>query len=144
MRLWTIHPRYLDSRGLVALWREALLAQAVLLGNTRGYTNHPQLTRFKEQPDPIHYIRCFLNGVYEESVVRGYKFDLSKIGKTSAELYINETEGQLLWEWGHLKSKLQVRAPDLYTRYRPLEQPEPHPMFRLVKGSIREWEVAAR
>ena len=41
MRLWTLHPQYLDPRGLVALWREALLAQKVLLGRTRGYRAHP-------------------------------------------------------------------------------------------------------
>ncbi len=34
MRLWTLHPKYLDPRGLVALWREALFAQAVLRGWT--------------------------------------------------------------------------------------------------------------
>jgi hypothetical protein len=27
MRIWTVHPRYLDPKGLVAAWREALLAQ---------------------------------------------------------------------------------------------------------------------
>ena len=37
MRLWTLHPKYLDPQGLVALWREALLARAVLQGKTRGY-----------------------------------------------------------------------------------------------------------
>jgi hypothetical protein len=37
MRLWTLHPRYLDSQGLVALWREGLLAQAVLRNRTRGF-----------------------------------------------------------------------------------------------------------
>lgn len=31
MRLWSIHPCYLDSKGLIALWRESLLAQACLL-----------------------------------------------------------------------------------------------------------------
>jgi hypothetical protein len=29
-RIWSLHPKYLDARGLVALWREGLLAQAVL------------------------------------------------------------------------------------------------------------------
>ena len=37
MRLWSIHPKYLGTKGLVALWREALLAQKVLQGNTKGY-----------------------------------------------------------------------------------------------------------
>ena len=48
MRLWSVHPKYLDSKGLVALWREALLAKQVLEGGTKGYRNHPQLDRFKK------------------------------------------------------------------------------------------------
>jgi len=52
VRLWSVHPEYLDSRGLVALWREALLAQAVLRGETRGYRRHPRLARFRARPDP--------------------------------------------------------------------------------------------
>ena len=27
MRIWTLHPEYLDGRGLTALWRETLLAR---------------------------------------------------------------------------------------------------------------------
>ena len=63
MRLWTLHPRYLDARGLVALWREALLAQKVLRGKTRGYRAHPQLQRFREQADPKpHPLFCIVRG----------------------------------------------------------------------------------
>jgi len=47
MRLWSLHPSYLDPQGLVAVWREGLLAQAVLRGQTTGYTRHPQLARFR-------------------------------------------------------------------------------------------------
>ena len=43
MRLWSLHPKYLDKLGLLGLWRESLLAQKVLLGKTKGYKNHPQL-----------------------------------------------------------------------------------------------------
>lgn len=46
VRLWSLHPRYLDTAGLTAGWREALLAQKVLTGVTRGYRHHPQLERF--------------------------------------------------------------------------------------------------
>lgn len=35
-----MHPRYLDAKGLVALWREALLVQAVLRGETRGQLDY--------------------------------------------------------------------------------------------------------
>jgi len=51
MRLWSLHPAYLDARGLGALWREGLLAQAVLRGKTRGYRSHPQLERWRAR-DP--------------------------------------------------------------------------------------------
>jgi hypothetical protein len=53
MRLWSIHPGYLDAKGLVALWREALLAQNVLLRNTKGYKKHPQLEQFNNTSNPI-------------------------------------------------------------------------------------------
>ena len=79
MRLWTLHPRCLDAKGLVALWREALLAQKVLLGGTRGYRNHPQLARFREQPDPVAAIGAYLLAAWEEATARGYRFDGSKI-----------------------------------------------------------------
>jgi len=143
MRLWTVHPKYLDARGLCALWREALLAQAVLRGSTSGYRNHPQLIRFREQPDPARSICSYLLGVHSESLSRGYEFDLSKIDDASADLCMSETEGQLLWEWGHLRSKLQTRAQELLARFEAVEIPDPHPMFRIVAGPIREWERAA-
>ena len=40
-------------QGLVALWREALLARAVLRGKTRGYRHHPQLHRFRASATPV-------------------------------------------------------------------------------------------
>ena len=52
MRLWSLHPQYLDPKGLVSLWREGLLAQAVIAGQTRGYRHHPQLARFLQSSDP--------------------------------------------------------------------------------------------
>ena len=52
MRLWSLHPALLDRAGIVACWRESLLAQAVLAGRTRGYTRHPQLARFRAHPEP--------------------------------------------------------------------------------------------
>ena len=53
MRLWSLDPAHLDRQGLVACWREALLAQAVLAGRTRGYRHHPQLERFRVVPGPV-------------------------------------------------------------------------------------------
>ena len=74
-----IHPRYLDAKGLVAAWREGLLAQKVLRGETRGYTRHPQLARFHAQPDPLRLIAALSRRLLaKEASRRGYAFDLSE------------------------------------------------------------------
>jgi len=79
VRLWSVHPKYLDARGLVALWREALLAQAVLRGGTKAYLHHPQLQRFRAQPSPLGAIADYLRGVHDEAIRRGYAFMARKI-----------------------------------------------------------------
>jgi hypothetical protein len=141
MRLWTLHPRYLDPKGLVAAWREALLAQKVLRGQTRGYRHHPQLERFRLHPQPRAAIAAFLAGLAEEAESRGYHFDTSKIPKRRFRGRIKESQGQLLYEWKHLRAKLRKRAPALYRKLRTLRTPRPHPLFRIVPGGIREWEI---
>lgn len=143
MRLWTVHPRYLDPQGLVALWREALLARAVLRGQTRGYRHHPQLHRFQAHAAPRSAISVFLAGVHTEALARGYSFDAGKIGPIRASLArIPTSSGQLDHEWQHLLAKLQVRNPDLFKRWRTLRRPEPHPLFEIVPGGVAAWERA--
>jgi len=140
MRLWTLHPRHLDAKGLVAAWREALLAQKVLQGRTRGYRRHPQLARFQAHPRPAAAIATFLAGLAEEARRRGYHFNVSKIGRRRLRGRIAETRGQLLHEWRHLRAKLRRRAPDDYRRVRRLKRPAAHPLFRIVAGGVRDWE----
>jgi len=140
MRLWTVHPRYLDAQGLVAAWREALLAQTVLRGATRGYRHHPQLARFRAQPHPLRALAAFLDGLWREAERRGYSFDASKIARRRLRGRIAETEGQLLHEWRHLRRKLRERAPERYREFRRVTRPLPHPLFRIVPGPVREWE----
>ena len=140
MRLWTVHPRHLDAAGLVALWREALLARAVLRGRTKGYRHHPQLARFREQARPISCVNHYLAAVYDESLRRGYAFDRSKLGPTSAPERMEETRGQLEYEWDHLLAKLSRRQPEAYRRLSSLARPAAHPLFRIVPGAIRDWE----
>lgn len=140
MRLWTVHPQYLDAKGLVAAWREALLAQKVLSGGTRGYTRHPQLERFRSQPQPVQVIAAFLMCLAEEARRRDYTFDVSKIGVCGFTGQMEETSGQLLYEWKHLKQKLRARAPHLHRQFRTVVTPEPHPLFRIVPGDVRPWE----
>lgn len=140
MRLWTVHPRYLDPKGLVAAWREALLAQKVLAGATKGYRHHPQLIRFQAQADPAAAIAAFLAGLADEAQGRGYHFDATKISSRRFRGKIPETCGQLAYEWKHLQAKLRVRAPGLARDFRGVDLPEPHPLFRIVPGGVRDWE----
>jgi len=142
MRLWSLHPRYLDPQGLVALWREALLARAVLNEQTRGYRNHPQLERFRLQPTPRSAISAYLKCIHAEAVTRGYSFDRSKIGRVRAPASFLVTSGQVQYEWGHLLQKLQVRNPALYEQWRTVTAPECHPLFRIQPGPIESWERA--
>lgn len=141
LRLWTLHPKYLDVEGLVALWREALLAQAVLLGKTRGYTHHPQLLRFRQTTSPAGAIAAYLRSVHAESFQRGYRFDKSRIGSTRFTGLILATRGQLEYEWEHLKGKLATRAPGLLDGIHAVAQPDPHPLFRIEQGGIEPWEA---
>ena len=142
MRLWSLHPRYLDPQGLTALWREALLARAVLRGETRGYRHHPQLSRFRAHPAPRAAINTYLAGVLEEARSRGYDFDSRKAGRTRTGAPIPVTAGQLEYEWRHLLRKLRARNPALFRRWRAA-QAEPHPMFVVVPGPIEPWERRA-
>jgi Pyrimidine dimer DNA glycosylase len=140
MRLWSLHPRYLDPQGLVALWREALLARAVLGGSTRGYRSHPQLERFRSHSTPRSAISSYLQGIHAEAVVRGYSFDRSKIGRARAQTPILVTEGQIQHEWHHLLQKLAIRNPALLQQWDSISVPECHPMFRVQPGPIESWE----
>jgi hypothetical protein len=143
MRLWTLHPRYLDAKGLVAAWREALLAQKVLGGATRGYRRHPQLERFRAHRDPPAMAASYLRPLHAESLARGYRFDASKIVRALPCATVEETDGQLLFEWSHLLAKLALRAPALHAELRSIARPEPHPLFTIVPGPRRLWEKGA-
>lgn len=140
MRLWTLHPSYLDARGIVALWREALLAQAVLAGCTRGYTRHPQLIRFRECSAPLVSIAAYLRAIHEEARRRGYCFDAMKIATHRTADPIIATRGQLDYEWQHLKVKLQARAPAWFAQLNIRTHVKPHPLFQVVQGAVAAWE----
>lgn len=141
MRLWSLHPKYLDSKGLVALWREGLLARAVLKGETEGYKNHPQLIRFKNLNHPLSFIDSYLLNVYEESLLRSYKFNRNKIGHDFTESKINVTNGQIKFECKHLRSKLKVRDQIKYNELLKIDLPDTNPIFRVIEGDIEPWEV---
>lgn len=144
MRLWSLHPRYLDRAGLVALWREGLLARAVLLGKTVGYKNHPQLARFRATRDAVATLDRYLAAVYDEARGRGYRFDATKIARRRGRPpRLPVTAGQLQFELKHLRAKTRRRDPDAYRALRELANPSPHPLFAVVPGPPAEWEKAA-
>ncbi len=142
MRLWSLHPKYLDSKGLVAVWREALLAKNVLLGKTKGYINHPQLVRFKDSKESINYINLYLSDIYNESLVRGYVFDKSKftICSNLVTRPINVTSGQVEYEWLHLLNKLKERERDKYEQIKSEKEIKLNSVFEMVQGPVEKWE----
>jgi len=140
MRIWTLHPRYLDPQGLVALWREALLARAVLRGQTRGYRHHPQLLRFQAHAAPRSAISAYLGLVFREAEARGYAFNRGKVGPVRVVAPIASTAGQLHYEWQHLMKKLRTRSPAVYRKWRGLAAPQAHPLFRIGRGAVEAWE----
>jgi len=152
-----LHPKFLDAKGLTALWREALLAKKVLKGKTESYKNHPQLNRFKKLPlkytkkfskkisgvprdqRSLKYINTYLYHIYKESCRRGYCFDKRKINRPFTKKKISVTDKQLEYEFKHLKKKLKIRNQTKYKEIKSLK-PKPHPLFRVKKGKIEDWE----
>jgi hypothetical protein len=140
MRIWSIHPGYLDSKGLVALWREALLAKNILEGKTKGYKNHPQLERFKMSEKPLDSINQYLQEVFREARRRKYDFDGKKINWNVKGSVINVTQGQIVFEIQHLMNKLKVRDKVKYTEIKSIQTFECHPLFKIISGDIEKWE----
>lgn len=147
MRLWSLHPQYLDPKGLGGVWREGLLAQAVLLGKTKGWKQHAHLLRFKNHPTPAYAIGFYLLKIYEEAVERGYRYTREKIREPADKVQpIPVTTGQVRYEWSILKERLRLRSPPTYKALLRLEQSAPHPashpIFVIVKGDVEPWEKA--
>ena len=143
MRLWSLHPRYLDRRALVALWREGLLAQAVLRRRTRGYRNHPQLTRFRRCRAPLATLAGYLEIVRQEGARRGYAFDRALLARCRTRVSpLPVAREQIRFEWTHLRAKVAARDPEWLPRL-ATSTPDPHPLFRVVPGAVEPWERGA-
>lgn len=141
VRIWSLHPSLLDARGLVALWREGLLARKVLSGQALGYRHHPQLERFRGRR--LAAIDCYLSRVLDEARARGFAFDGSKIRYRACRAPANVTRGQLAYEWEHFKRKLRSRDRRWLRKVAQL-RPRPHPCFRVAPGPVAAWERGAR
>ena len=162
MRIWSLHPCLLDRRALVACWRETLLAQKVMRGLTSGYTNHPQLIRFRAHPQPLEAVAAYLSGLADEADARGYSFNRALIGAgehSAGENGADKTEspyasvalipvplGQLEYELAFLQHKVAGRDPEWEHQLseRLAAHGElaacAHPLFEAVPGTIEPWE----
>ena len=142
MRLWSIHPKYLDRAGLVAVWREGLLAKQVFEGKIKGYWNHPQLLRFKGYEKPADLIDAYLFQIYLEAKRRGYSFDFSKIRGVKLQGALAVTRGQLEYEFAHLLKKLEMLDKKKLEELKGLNPKtiEPNPVFRVIGGDVERWE----
>jgi hypothetical protein len=140
LRLWSLHPKYLDTKGLIACWRESLLAKAVLSNKTKGYKFHPQLYRFRSHPNPLGAINQYLLELYKESLNRGYSFDKRKIGRTRTNHKIKVKVGQVNYEKLHLKRKLWKRDRKKYALLKEINVPHLHPLFKMITGEVEDWE----
>lgn len=142
MRLWSLHPTFLDTKGLVALWREGLLAKKVLQHKTRGYKNHPQLLRFRRHKKPLKALNTYLNAVWTEAAARGFRFDKRKIRKPESVNKIPVNNRQLEYEFRHLLKKLKERDRPRYETLRRKKKQEriANPLFKISNGGIEDWE----
>ncbi len=141
MRIWSLHPKYLDAKGLVALWRETLLAKNVLENKTKGYKNHPQLIRFKNTESPLSAINQYLAEVYNEATARNYNFNRNKIDWDFIPITINVTDKQIEYEFQHLLRKLEKRDRKKYESIVGTKNIETAEIFKVVKGEIEDWEI---
>jgi hypothetical protein len=143
MRLWSLHPTYLDTKGLLACWRETLLAQKVLDSKTTGYRNHPQLQRFRATADPLATVGNYLEGLAVEADARGYNFNRALIlhpPTAGSVRRLTVTTGQVGYEREHLLAKLAVRDAEREVRLAAADPPLLHPAFEAVPGDIESWE----
>ena len=142
MRIWSIHPKYLDAKGLTALWRESLLAKKVLQGRTKGYKNHPQLIRFREYRNSLDAINSYLKIVLIEAKRRGYNFDARKTRNVKVSKIIPVTYKQVEYEITHLMKKLRKRDKIKYNELVkiPRTKLSLNPVFYIINGEIAEWE----
>ncbi|MFH1770131.1 MAG: pyrimidine dimer DNA glycosylase/endonuclease V [archaeon] len=141
MRLWSLHLKYLDSKGLVAVWREGLLAKHVLEGKTKGYKNHPQLNRFKDYKESLDAINSYLYYVFLEAKNRGYSFDSTKVKHLKLKKEIKVNKGQVDYEFKHLLRKLKERDEEKYKKIKNSEKIEVNPIFKVVSGGVEDWEI---
>lgn len=132
MCLWSIHPKYLDKLGLIALWREGLLAQKALSVPSTQYIRHSELERFKNNENPLKAIGSYLCYVAAEGAKRGYNFTHERIVYPNFDDYlIIINDDTLNLEVKNLKNKLKLRDKTKFKELTEMSKIESNPAFYL-------------
>lgn len=122
----------MDKHGLIALWREGLLAQKALNGGAKGYQNNPQLVRFKRQDNPLKAIGTYLSFVAAEGARQGYKLNHEKILYPNFDEAVIEADlGQVAFEKEHLKDKLKRRDVIKFEELSSSKTIDANPIFNI-------------
>lgn len=130
MSLWSVHPRYLDNKGLISAWNRGLQLQKQLSTEPARNTGNSQLIMFSRQEKPLHAIGSYLSFIASEGCRRGYKFTHEKIlyPNFDEELLPIDSE-QLRSENQMLQNRLKTRDKNRYQQLSSQSWPETHPLF---------------
>lgn len=159
MRVWSIHPAYLDTKGLVASWKEGIQGLNALRnprkpnGKWAMFAHHPQLIRFKRFENPELCLSEYLHFIADEADRRNYNFNrnliLPRLDENPYQIWI--TCGQLIYEWDFLSHKVTCRT-GFWEYGKPTINGKStvetiaswscvvHPMVVLIPGDIECWE----
>lgn len=132
MRLWSIHPKYLDKHALIALWREGLLAQKALSGKGLVDEANVQLVRFKKSANPVRAIGSYLSFVASEGAKQGCKLNHERILQPNFEAKFMTTDvAQMELEVEQLKARMKTRNKDKFKLLTDVHKFEANPVFTL-------------
>ena len=134
MNLWSFHPKYLDEKGLRAVWQDALFAQNVLSGRIKDHRKYyPQLMKFNNYFEPLAAIGAYLGFIYDDGVERGIIFQEHKIMHRSKRENIFQVDRERLEdEFEQYKRKMQTVSMLQTAKLRQVSKVEPHPIFEVV------------
>jgi hypothetical protein len=141
MRIWSIHPKYLDSKELLNLWNETIQAKNEFLTKFSGHFSNKQLERFLDLKNPLEAINSYMSSIYREAVKRDFSVDDSFMDwDFDDSIQIPVTAGQISHEISKLKSRLRERDEKKLQKLNGRTFLELHPIFYSVPGTIEEWE----
>jgi len=118
MKIYLMHPSYLDSKRLVETWRSSVLIKNVLIG--KGGKNlfyNKYVCLFSRSHYPINFIIRYMIDVKAEADKRDFKFDSGLILSWSAK---ENRRWHVSMEEEQPNVKLEIKWPQLQQEARKL------------------------